>query len=41
VRQAIGLGFNLPSVGSSPPLFSDICFLINWLSCFRRYGVGM
>jgi hypothetical protein len=23
-----------------PPLFSDICFLINWLSCFRRYGVG-
>jgi PAS domain-containing protein len=24
-----------------PPLFSDICFQINWLSCFRHYGVGM
>src|SRR5712691_6767750 len=24
-----------------PPLFSDICFQINWLSCSRRYGVGM
>jgi hypothetical protein len=24
-----------------PPLFSDICFQIKWLSCFRRYGVGM
>ena len=44
-RLLMGLAMGLTAISLIyrifPPLFSDICFQINWLSCFRRYGVSM